>query len=118
MRKYIENLTDALIHKNYLDRVFELMIGIRETFLKQVSVELLVGDVAKMNPETLGKIIASFETGDVPLSHQEIFENARFSGDCEDFLRRVASLFLAAVIFERLELDEFRNPEIPAYRRR
>jgi len=118
MRKYIVDLTNDLIKRNRIDRTYDLMAGNKTTFLKHASMELLVGDVADMNPGTLGKIMSSFEVGDVMVDRQEIFEGVTFSGDCEDLLREIVSFCLAAAIFERLELKPSRNRNIPAYRRR
>lgn len=118
MRKYIVDLTNDLISRNRFDRACDLMAGNKITFLKQATMDLLIGDVAQMNPATLGKIMASFEVGDVMVNRQEIFEHVTFSGGSEDFLREIVSFFLAAAIFERLEQEPSRNPEIPAYRRR
>ena len=118
MRKYIVDLTNDLINRNRFDRVCDYMAGNKATFLKQATMELLIGDVAQMRPETLGKIMASFEVGDVMVNRQEIFDGVTFSGDSEEFHREVVSFFLAAAIFERLEPEASRNPKIPAYRKR
>lgn len=117
MRQYIVDLTNDLIRRNHFDRACDFMTGNKISFLKQATIDLLIGDIAQMRPETLGKIMASFEIGDVMVNRQEIFENVTFSGDCEDFLREIVSFCLAAAIFERLESEPARNPDIPAYRR-
>ncbi len=115
MREYIVNLTNDLIRRNRFDVTYGL-IGDKVSFLHQATTDLLVGDVAKMKPETLGRIMASFEIGDVLVDRKEIFENVTFSGDCEDFLREIVAFCLANVVFERLGPNG--EPRVPAYRRR
>ncbi|GEM_PF-2106000 len=110
MREYIVNLTNNLIGKNRYDEVFRRMDN-RNEFLTHVKFDLDSGDVRDMTPETLGKIMCSFEIGDVLSSHPG--KEVTFSGDCEDFLRETASLCLAYAIRGRL------NQELePAYQRR
>lgn len=113
MRKYIVDLTNYLISRNHLDHAYNILGWEKIPFLKQAAMDLLIGDVAKMNPATLGNIMASFEPGDVRVTRQEIFENIIFSGDCENFLREIVSFCLAAVIFERLNSDP--EDRIPSY---
>lgn len=110
MREYIVNLTNNLIGKNRYDEIFRRMDN-RNEFLTHVKFDLDSGDVRDMTPETLGKIMCSFEIGDVLSSHPG--KEVTFSGDCEDFLRETVSLCLAYAIRGRL------NQELePAYQRR
>jgi len=97
MRKYIEDLTNNLIGRNRYDTLMGHMDDDREIALR-------CGDVSDMKPETLGKIMCSFEIGDVPASHYELFSTIRFdSGDCDDLLRTLVSICLAYTIRNRLE---------------
>ncbi len=104
MRKYIEDLTNNLIGRNRYDTLMGHMDDDRDKFLEYVQIALRCGDVSDMKPETLGKIMCSFEIGDVPASHYELFSTIRFdSGDCDDLLRTLVSICLAYTIRNRLE---------------
>ncbi|MFZ1719920.1 MAG: hypothetical protein WAU28_01035 [Candidatus Moraniibacteriota bacterium] len=99
MSPYIQNLTNNLIGKNGYDR-----LGLHPSELvKHIKFDLEVGDVSKMNPETLGKIMAAFDNGDVMASKSELFNLVSFSGDCGDFLRELVSACLAMTIRDRLQ---------------
>ncbi|MDO8633074.1 MAG: hypothetical protein Q7K38_00790 [Candidatus Wildermuthbacteria bacterium] len=105
MRQYIVNLTDNLIGKNRYDEIVR-RIGIGNEFVRHVKIDLECGDVRNMSPETLGKIMCSFEVGDVVASQLELFEGVHFSGDCEEMLRELVSLCLAYVIRDRLDTSD------------
>lgn len=113
MRKYIENLTDHLIRKNGYEDILERLDNNKEEFLKFVKLDLEAGDIKDMNPETLGKIMCSLETGDVMASGKELFEKVHFAGNCEEMLRELVALCLAYVIRDRLKLVP--RPGIPPY---
>lgn len=102
MRQYIINLTNNLIGKNHYDSVFHRIASNNE-FVQHVRTDLFCGDVQDMSPETLGKIMCSFEIGDVMASKNDLFSNITFVGDCEDMLRELVSLCLAYVIRDRLD---------------
>ena len=102
MRQYIVNLTNHLIGKNRYDQIFYRIKDPRE-FIKQVRLDLEAKDVRDMSPETLGKIMCSFEIGDVMASKADIFTSIHFSGDCEEMLRELVSLCLAYVIRDRID---------------
>lgn len=102
MREYIVNLTNNLIRKNRYDELFTKMNNPSE-FLTHVTLELESLDVHDMNPEKLGIIMCSFETGDVMAGKQELLGSLNFSGDCEETLRQFVALCLAFVIRERLD---------------
>jgi hypothetical protein len=119
MRKYIKDLTDNLISKNHYDMVAEMLIKagkFSEMFVGHVKLDLEACDVAKMRPETLGKIMASFEVGDVMTSREELFESLYFGGDCESLLRQSVSLALAYVIRDRL--DSISGSSVPWKRKK
>lgn len=99
MRKYIVNLTSNLINKNRYDEIFARMNNPSE-FLTHIALDLESDDVKDMSPETLGKIMCSFEIGDVMSGHPG--KEVKFSGDCEDLLREIVSICLAYVIRSRL----------------
>ena len=106
--KYIKDLTDQLISKNYLDTAWRQAPS-EEEFFKFAKRDLLCGDVQNMRPETLGKIMCSFEHGSVPASKDEIFAAVAFGGDCDQLLRELVSACLTFVITARLNP---RTPEI------
>lgn len=117
MREYIKNLTDNLINKNHYDQVDLKMRGQQGypgNLFDHVKVDLEAGDVRKMNPETLGRIMANLEVGDVMASKKELIDGLHFSGDCEDLLHELVSLCLAFVIRDRLDHSGFNT--VPSYR--
>ena len=100
--RYIENLTGHLIRKNGYEDVLR-RLPLRGEFLKFVKGDLERGDLRKMRPETLGKIMGSFEIGDVGAANErELFQNVRYSGDCEDTLRELVAACLAFLIRDLL----------------
>ncbi len=116
MREYIKNLTDNLIGKNRYDEVDLKMRGQQGypgNLVDHVKVDLEAGDIQDMNPETLGKIMANLEIGDVMASRKELFDNLHFSGNCEDLLRELVALCLAFVVRDRLDPSQ---RLIPTYR--
>lgn len=100
MRKYIIDLTNHLIAKNGYDQMFQTFKN-KDSFLKYVKDDLTYGEVADMNPATLGKIMCSFEIGDVMSAHPG--KEVLFGGDCENMLREMVALCLAYVIRDRLD---------------
>lgn len=102
MREYIVNLTNNLIRKNRYDELFTKMNNPGE-FLAHVTFELESQDIHAMNPEKLGTIMCSLETGDVIARKHELLGSLNFSGDCEETLRQFVALCLAYVIRERLD---------------
>jgi hypothetical protein len=115
MRPYIVNLTNNLIGKHDYDRLSKRMD--RLNFFEHVKDGLEVHDVEEMTPETLGRILCSLEIGDVMASKAEMLNGLHFSGDCEDMLRGLVATCLAYAIAGRLESDDTRMNDIPAYRR-
>lgn len=101
MRQYIVNLTNHLISKNRYDEVYSRIDNV-DVFVQHVKVALCCGDVLDMSPETHGKVMDSFEIGDVMASKEELFNGVHFSGDCGEMLRELVSLCLAYVIRDRL----------------
>lgn len=116
MSPYIVNLTNHLIGKNRFDGVFGQIghcIDGLDDFVKHVKIDLLHGDVRDMSPETLGKIMCSFERGDVQTSSL----NIGFSGDVGEMLRELVSLCLAYVIRDRLDRQSAADMGFPPYSR-
>jgi len=107
MSPYIYNLTNTLIGNGRYD----LMMA-TETLAKHIQIDLACGAVREMKPETLGKIMGAFETGDVMLTRNEIFQDIKFSGDCEEFLCDIVAICLASVIVNRL----LAMPTFPPYK--
>lgn len=120
MREYIVNLTDDLISKNRYDALDLGLRGDRNPHLADlvyhVKLDLESGDFRKMNPETLGRIMANFEIGDVLVGKKELLEQLHFSGDCEEFLRELVAPCLAYVIRDRLDCSPNRCPATLLYR--
>ncbi len=98
MSPYIVNLTTHLIGKHGYNQ-YRMS---SEEFRDHVAVALWADDVSRMKPAKLGEIMASFEIGDVMASKDELFELARFSGDCEEMLRTLVCACLAYAIWGRL----------------
>jgi hypothetical protein len=99
MREYIYNLTNNLIGKHNFVAIWEKMQD-RKGFLSHVKMELEVSDVSCMKPETLGRVMCSFESGEVVASREEL--SVGFDGRCDGLLRELVSLCLAYVIRERV----------------
>ena len=114
MRQYILNLTNHLIGKHKFDEMRESLTGpnLNEKFREHVQLNLEVDDVMEMNPATLGKIMCSFEIGDVMSSH--LGKEVYFNGDCEEMLRDLVARALAYVITDRL--DPVQPNNVPPYR--
>lgn len=112
MKPYIVNLTDHLINKNKFDelakRIFEW-----EVFVKHVEINLSSGDVAQMSPATLGKIMCSFEIGDVMAGKIQLMSRVYFAGDCGELLRCLVSACLAHAIWQRL--NPYHGSTVPAW---
>ncbi|MBI1957081.1 MAG: hypothetical protein HYS44_01315 [Candidatus Niyogibacteria bacterium] len=117
MRPYIKNLTDNLIGKHRFDDAFKRESD-RDEFLRQVQFDLENIDVNDMKPETLGKIMCSFEVGDVMAAKEHLAQGIHFAGDCGEMLRELVALCLAYAIRERLEESEYEHGSpVPPYRR-
>jgi hypothetical protein len=116
MRKYIVDLTNELIAKNNYARSFKTtFLGKeRKSFLHFVKNDLNFGAVNEMSPATLGKIMCSFEVGDVAAEHPG--KGVPFSGDCEVMFREMVALCLAYVIRDRLDPNEQEGCGIPLYK--
>ena len=121
MREYIQNLTNDLITKNRYDELDLKLRGGKNlsniSFVDYVKLDLYSDDVQEMNPETLGKIMAEFDIGDVMAGQKELVDGLHFAGDCEDLLRELVDLCLAYVIRDRLDCSPENERLIPVYRR-
>lgn len=113
MRPYIVNLTNNLISKNRYDEIF-FRLGYGDEFVAHVQLDLEAGDIRTMNPETLGKIMASFEIGDVMAGKAELLKDVGFSGDCEELLRGLVARCLAFIVRDRLD-DRGRMGVVPPW---
>lgn len=114
MRTYIINLTNQLIGKHAFDRLDRMNC---DQFIFHVKSVLELVDVHDMKPETLGKVMCSFEHGDVPTSKEGLFRHITYGGDCTRVLRELVAFCLARAIYERLTAESEMG-DIPAYRRR
>lgn len=113
MNQYIVNLTDNLIGRHRLDERFRRTS--KSSFVTQVTDILEFDDVKKMNPETLGRVLCSLETGDVAAGKSDLFSRLHFSGDPGETLRELVSICLAYVIHSRLD-PGMQESQIPRYK--
>ena len=114
MRKYIVNLTSHLIRTNHYDEIFD-EIGNQNEFIRHIKFDLLCGDVRKMSAETLGKIMCSFEIGDVIADKNDLFNGVSFGGNCEEMLRELVCLCLAYAIYQRHDEDRLAGTGVPSW---
>jgi hypothetical protein len=99
--QYIQNLVSNLIGKNrYSELVKAPRILTYSQLLDHIKYDLFCGDVRRMRPGTLGRIMCSFDIGEVMSAHPG--KEVRFSGDCEDLLRELVALCLAYAIRDRI----------------
>lgn len=118
MRLYIVNLTNYLIGKHGFDLMFGNMKARaksaprwKQEFVSWVHVTISSKDVREMSPETLGKVMCSFEGCEL-LG----IRPASFLGEPGECLRDLVSLFLAQSIRYRLDNDVRRHlPDVPPY---
>ncbi len=115
MKEYIANLTNNIIGKNNYAQMWDEMDDPDE-FVGFVMIDLAYGDLQVMKMETLGKIMGSFELGDVQASKEELLRGVYFTGDCKEFQIALVASCLARVIRDRL--DPFHYEGIPSYRRK
>lgn len=99
---YIANLTRDLAGRNHFGMSLE-KLETREAFIAFAQTQLCGGDVGKMNPATLGRIMCSFEIGDVLASKEELCMRITFAGNCEDLLRELVATCLAYKIYHYLK---------------
>ncbi len=103
MSKYIYNLSDNLIRKHHFDEIWFDQLRFKEDeFFGHVRRILRWDDVEKLAPQTLGRVICSFEVGMVPVNRQELFDKVGFTSNCEETLRDLVAVCLAYFIRERL----------------
>lgn len=115
MGPYITRLTGNLIGKNNYDNVLR-RCRTKQEFISHVRVDLEFGDVAGWTPETLGRVMCSFEPGEIPVVH--LGKEVHFYGDCAAMLREMVSVALAHLIHERLVLQDPKDPRmIPRFKR-
>ena len=103
MRTYIDNLTDTLIGEHSFQSIFmklETDSDHRVEFVEVAKHILEFENVACMSPETLGKIVCAFESGDVLSLHSK--DEVKFTGDCSLMLRELVAVFLAYAIDKKL----------------
>ncbi len=102
MRQYLSNLTSSLIRNNRFDEDYHAM-NQKESFIDHAMAVLVTGDVAKMTPQKLGRLMCSFTVGEVFVPKDELIQKIHFSGDSREMLREMVSLFLAWMIWDRLD---------------
>ncbi len=107
MRKYITDLTTALIQGNDFEALFNQARS-KAQFVDFTKMFLANNEVGVMNPSTLGKIMYELQSGDVMATHEELFgENGiKFQGDTNLLLRDLVSMCLACVIRDRLDPEK------------
>jgi hypothetical protein len=116
MTPYIVNLTNTLIDKHRFDVLFCNREDYMPDFTEMVAEILSADDIRQMNPETLGRILGSMETGDVIASKQELKERLYFGGDLGEMLRSMVAVCVAYVITSRLD-PKMEESHIPRYNR-
>jgi hypothetical protein len=115
MGPYIKRLTGNLIGKNNYDDVLR-RCQTKQEFINHVKVDLESGDVEEWTPETLGRVMCSFEDGEVLVTH--LGKEVHFTGNCGTMLREMVSLALAHLIHDRLVPQDPKNPRrIPPFKR-
>lgn len=98
MREYIVNLTNNLIGEHQFDSMMANLTNEGE-FILQASRELLIQNVSRMSPETLGRILCELDGADInPGVHFELSVNKK----CERSMRILVSGLLAQSIYNRL----------------
>ncbi len=120
MRQYIVNLTNNLIAKHAFDEHYEKCGEGRfwaHEFVRDASLILECSDVKDMSPETLGRIMASFDVGDIMESRDGLLDRIAFAGDCESLLRDLVATCLAYVIQDRLD-PRCKERGVPQWRKR
>lgn len=118
MTPYIVNLTNSLIGKHRFNDLFfnrHRSFDYKTKFIEMVAYDLEMNDVRQMNPETLGRVLCSLETGDVLTGKKEILGGLHFSGDPGETLREMVAVCLAYVIRDRLDPD-MADSGIPRYK--
>jgi len=108
MRQYIKNLTNHLTVKNHYGDIFQIMDAEKNMFkfIDHVRLDLLVNDVQKMSPETLGRIMCALKDGDILMTKESFTDGFRFNRDCEEMFRNLVSLYLTHAIWCRLNNRE------------
>jgi hypothetical protein len=102
MREYIRNLTNDLLGNGCYTTLADDVIT-RQQLLEIIRTDLQEGAVRYMRPETLGRIMCSFDSEDIPSNH--LGHEVMFAGDCNGMLRELVALALAYVIVGRLKPD-------------
>lgn len=106
MTPYIANLTKNLIGKHNLRDLYHKRYrpyeSSRENFINTLALLLEITDIRDMRGETLGRILYSFEVGDVMASKEELLGAVGFCGDPAETLRQLVSVCLAHLIHDQL----------------
>lgn len=113
MTPYIQRITDSLIGKHRFNESFHRTPH-KAIFIESTATTLEVDDVEKMSPGTLGRILCSFEIGDVMARKEELIGGLHFSGDLSAMLRELVSVCLAYAIHDRLD-PTMEESHIPHY---
>ncbi len=101
MSVYIENLTNDIIRKHHLVRIFNRTNN--EEFLNYVVLGIRYEEVVKMSPQTLGRIMCSINSDDIPFKDRDsLWSRARMHDNTTDLLRDLVCLSLAYVIRKRM----------------
>lgn len=103
--QYIQNLFDFLTNKNRFKEAVGRFTN-SEDFINYIRVQLLYGDLERMKPETLGKIMGAFEVGSVLTTKKEIMKHVTYAGNCGDMLREIVASCLAHAIGNKLMFDD------------
>lgn len=104
--KYIKDLVSNLIGENPDWK--EIFQRDPQKFRSGLKNLIRVFHVDDMNAATLGRILCSFQLGEVEVNNLDIFTEVRYSGRMDDYLRELVSFCLAHVVMKRF-LTEFRS---------
>lgn len=99
-KKYLVDLTNQLIKKNRYDDLFE-NVETMDEFVTIAKNTIVTRDIANMKPETLGKIMCSFDHDDVNVTLEDIAKNVYLS-DCDALLREMVAYLLSCLMWDRL----------------
>lgn len=113
VQEYIVNLTDDFIRRH---RFAALRPHVRRGFFAYVKDTIAQHDVARMSPETLGRIMCSLKPAEVLVYEAGGFLGMlKFRDDCGDLLRQAVTVALACVIRNRLDPATSDIGPIPPY---
>ncbi len=115
MSKYIKNLSNDLIGKHDFKAIFRLMRAStkdstdhKDQFIKYVEGHLEAHAVKSMSPETLGRVMCSFDRDDLKVVMEDVFKHVHYHpDDMEKTFREIVSSTLACAIWSYLSPEYY-----------